>query len=128
MNQDAIEPISVRDRYLADHHSFEVLFAKLLAAIDAQDQESTRSFWRDLDSSLLTHLEIEETHMVPALLRTSERDARVLLQEHAHIRRRLDEIGESIDSNLMRLEAIRDFLDELRAHTESEDRLLYPRE
>ena len=59
--QDVAAPVSIRERFLADHHRLEVLLAQLLAAIDG---------------------------------------------------------------NLVQLEAVRDFLDELRAHTQNEDRLL----
>ena len=119
------ELASIHDRFAADHHRLEVLLAELLAAIDACDDEATKVTWAKFRTALSSHLDIEETHMVPALRLTSERNARVLLEEHRHIRRRLGELDLAISSHLVSLQAVRDFLDELRAHTQSEDRLIY---
>lgn len=102
-----------------------MLFGELLAAFTANDHEAESRLWPDCSSGLRSHLETEETHLIPALRRLSERDARVLVQEHHHIRTRLAEIGAGIDSRSVRLETVRDFIDELRAHAQSEDRLLY---
>lgn len=62
--------------------------------------------------------------MIPELLGAHARDARVLIQEHQHIRTRLMELGGAVESP-RRLGRLRSFLDELRAHARTEDRLLY---
>lgn len=122
---DNKEISAIHERFAADHHRLEVLLAELIAAIDACDEEGTQLTWARFRTALTNHLDIEETHMLPALRLTSERNARVLLEEHRHIRRRLGELDIAIHSHLVSLQAVRDFLDELRAHTQSEDRLIY---
>jgi hypothetical protein len=103
----------------------EVLFGQLLAASTANDHEAESRLWQECSSGLMTHLEAEENHLIPALRRLSERDARVLVQEHQHIRTRLAEIAAGMVSRSVRFETVRDFIDELRAHKQSEARLLY---
>jgi hemerythrin-like domain-containing protein len=118
-------PADVSHRFLLDHKRLEVLLVQLLAAFTANDHEAESRLWQECSSGLRSHLEAEETHLIPALRRLSERDARVVVQEHQHIRTRLAEIGAGIDSRSVRTETVRDFIDELRAHAQSEDRLLY---
>lgn len=118
-------PAVVSRHFLLDHQRLEVLFGRLLAASTANDHEAESRLWTQCSSGLRSHLEAEETHLIPALRRLSERDARVLIQEHHHIRTRLAEIGAGMVSHSVRFETVRDFIDELRAHGRSEDRLLY---
>ncbi len=117
--------VSHRLLFPSDHQRVEVLFGRLLAASTANDHEAARRLWSECSSALMTHLEAEETHLIPALRRVSERDARVLVQEHQHLRTRLVEIGAAIESRRIRFETVRDFIDELHAHAQSEDRLLH---
>jgi hypothetical protein len=116
---------TIRDRFLADHRRLEALLEQLLAAVEANDRDAMTRLWTQFDSSLLAHLEAEERYLFPALFRVCDRDARVLGQEHRHIRSRLAELGVGIDLHTVRLDSTRDFIDELRAHARNEDRLLY---
>lgn len=100
---------------------------RLLEAFADNDRELVSSLWAEFESGLLAHLEAEEKFMIPILLRVSERDARVLIQEHKHIRTQLSELGIGVDLHLVRLEAARSFINELQAHAQHEDSLLYRR-
>ncbi len=117
--------VSHRLLFPSDHQRVEVLFGRLLAASTANDHEVKSRVWSECSSALIAHLEAEETHLIPSLRRVSERDARVLVQEHQHLRTRLVEIGVAIDARSLRFETVRDFIDELHAHAQSEDRLLH---
>jgi len=119
-------PASFRDRFLADHRRLEVLLERLIAAFEANDREDIARLWAELERGLCAHLHEEETRFFPGLLQTSGRTARVLIQEHRHIRARLAELGVALDLHAVRLDVARAFIDELRAHARSEDRLLYP--
>ncbi len=121
----ALMPATIRDRLLADHRRLETLLERLLAAFEANDREDMAQGWTEFESGLLAHLEAEETYLFPALQRASARDASVLIREHRHIRTRLTEIGVALDLHTVRLASARDFVDELRAHSRNEDRLLY---
>lgn len=118
-------PAIVSRRFLVDHQRLEVLLGELLAAVRANDHERESRLWEECKSGLMVHLEAEETHLIPALRRMNERDARVLVQEHHHIRTRLAEIGAGMVSRSVRFETVRNFIDEFRAHERSEERLLY---
>jgi hemerythrin len=123
--EPAASTTPVRDLFLADHQRLAALLMKLIAAFEANDREDVASLWTELESGLLAHLEAEEAIMIPALVRTCARDARVILEEHRHIRSRLAELGVAVDLHTIRVDTARDFIDELRAHAENEDRLMY---
>jgi hypothetical protein len=116
---------AVRDRFLADHRRLEALLDHVVAAFAANDGAETSGLWLEFDSGLLTHLEAEETFLIPELFAVHERSAPVLVQEHRHIRARLTDLGSGVGSHSVRLDSLRSFVDELRAHAQTEDRLLY---
>jgi hemerythrin superfamily protein len=116
---------SICDRFLDDHRRVETGLERLLAVVAANYREDMSRLWTDFDAGLLAHLEAEEKYLIPALSRVCERDARVVVQEHRHIRTRLTELGTAVDLHLVQLSSVRNFIDELRAHAKSEDRLLY---
>lgn len=118
-------PNPVRDRLVADHERLERTFERLIAAFEADDRGGVAESWTEFERELSSHLQAEETWLVPALLRSHPRAARAILEEHGHIRRRLLELGASVDLYAIRLETARAFVDELRAHARHEDRALY---
>jgi hypothetical protein len=115
----------LRDHLLDDHRRIEASIAQLVSACEANDQTRMQELWSDFEPRLLAHLEMEEQHLVPALLDRQGRAARVILEEHRHIRRRLEELGEALDLHQVRLDGLCAFFDELRAHAKTEDRLMY---
>jgi len=125
LTHPAAMPVSIRERFLAEHQRLEDLLERLLAAFAANDREDIARLWTELESGLSAHLHEEETSLFPAVLRASDRTTRVLVQEHRHIRARLAELGMALDLHAVRLEVARAFIDELRAHARNEDRLLY---
>jgi hemerythrin-like domain-containing protein len=50
---------------------------------------------------------------------------RALLEEHKHFRKKLAELSTAVDLHTLRLEPVRDFVDQLRAHARREDSTLY---
>jgi hypothetical protein len=70
-------------------------------------------------------LDAEDTHLIPEFLGLCQRNARVLVQEHRHIRARLADLAREIGVHVVRRGELRNFNDELRAHAQTEDRLLY---
>ncbi len=108
-----------------DHERIEELLEALLAAFDAGDDRATEHAWTALNVALLAHLKAEETYLIPFLERASPRSARVVTQEHRHLRARLTELGGSLSSERSGRANARAFVDELRAHARSEERLLY---
>jgi hypothetical protein len=115
----------IRSHFLADHQRVETLLEALLAALAANDLPNALQAWTGLESGLVAHLGAEETLLIPALLVARERDTRVLVQEHRHIRARLTGLGSGLALGIMRPSTLRDFVDEMRVHAKTEDRLLY---
>ena len=116
---------TVCDQFLGDHRGLEALLDRVIAALVANDTDDAARIWAECCAGLVLHLETEEHHLIPALLRRSEQDARVLALEHRHIRSRLTELSAAIASQQAKPGAIRDFSDELGAHSRNEERLLY---
>ena len=123
--QARLVPVSIREHFLADHLRMEVMFDGLLKAIASNDRDRMQAALAEFETNLSAHMDAEEVHLIPLLQAKAERDARVLIQEHAHIRRRLAELGLAVELHTIRLEIARGFVDEVRAHARSEDRLLY---
>ena len=118
---------SISEHFLADHRRLDALMDQVLEAFADNDRELVAKLWSAFDAGLLAHLDAEEKYMIPVILRASERDARILIQEHKHIRTQLAELGIGIDLHVVRLEVVRTFIDELHAHATHEDALLYQR-
>jgi len=114
-----------RARYRADHDELEARFALLLAAFETNDRDAIAKLWNDFDERLIRHLEAEERLLIPQLFLSSPREARTILEEHRHIRSRLIELGCGVDLHVIRVEAARGFVEELRAHSRHEAEALY---
>jgi hemerythrin-like domain-containing protein len=115
----------VRDRLVQDHERLERVLEQVLAAFEANDREGVATTWAKFDTELLTHLDAEETFLIPTLFRANPRAARSIMEEHRHIRSRLTELGAGVDLHIVRLATARAFIDELRAHARHEDNLMY---
>jgi len=116
---------AVGHRFLEDHDRHTEILERMRVALGQHDDDAASMLWGELCGALLTHLEAEETFLLPELLRGHERDARVLLQEHRHIRTRLNEIGRAVDARTVGTDALRDLADELAAHERHESHALY---
>ena len=115
----------IRSNFLADHRRISTLLETLLAALAASDPPSASKAWKAFEAGLVAHLDAEEKLLIPALLVARERDTRVLVQEHRHIRARVTGLGGGLGLGIMSPSTLLDFMDEMRAHAKTEDRLLY---
>ena len=116
---------TVSEQFLADHRRLKALLERVVSALLANDKDGAARLWAEGCACLVLHLEAEERYLIPPLLRRSEQNARVLVQEHRHIRSRMAELSAAMESRNAGADAIRDFSDEFHAHSRSEDRLLY---
>jgi hemerythrin-like domain-containing protein len=116
---------NLRDRMLADHRKLEGLLEDVVAACEEDDREAFAQAWTRLEALLLNHLRVEERLLIPVLGRMDGISARSILAEHQHIRARLLEIGANVDLHCVRAGTVRACANELRAHAQTEDRLLY---
>ncbi len=116
---------AISRQLLDDHRRMEDLLRRLLAAFEANDREDVRTLWDEFETGLLAHMETEEEHLIPRLIRVNEPDGRALLEEHQLLRRRLTELGLEVDLHTIRLDRALMFIEELRAHSRHEDKWLY---
>jgi hemerythrin superfamily protein len=117
--------VSIRDRFTADHRRLESMIQHVIDVVTSDDRKEISELWDVFDAGLTAHLAAEEKHMFPVLMRRSERDAKALLEEHKLIRERLAQLDAAVDLHVLRLESVREFIDELQAHAAHEDALLY---
>ena len=115
----------IRESLMADHRRLDELLERMLAAISSDDRQDIADTFTELDCRLRTHLEAEERHLVPGLLRVDPRSGRAIMAEHKHIRTRLLELGAAIDLHTIRLSQASAFAGELKAHANHEDSVLY---
>jgi len=80
--------------------------------------------WGDLRAALLQQMDEEERELIPFLAGVSERDVRVIIQEHLHIRDRVSDLDSAFAAGHARPSDLRDLAAVLRAHFRNEQRML----
>lgn len=110
----------------SDHKILERLLERLVAAVEHRSSiHQLKEFWASFENAALTHLEMEETLLMPEFLRSCDRDARSILAEHRHLRSRIAALKASLELGMMSADALRLFGDELHAHAKHEEASLY---
>lgn len=118
-------PALLHDVLLADHRRLEGLLERLLAAFVANDNRQMSTLWTELERGLLAHMETEEAQLLGRLEGAFPFVAEAILRDHQRIRQQLAELGIAVDLHAIRLETARAFFDDLRAHSDREELLLY---
>jgi hypothetical protein len=109
----------------AEHAKLAQLAESVLEAIVAGDRTEAAAAIGLLQSSVLAHLDREETELIPAYARDEPLAASVVMADHAAIRRSLAALDVMTDLHLLRADALKEFLDALAAHAGRENRGLY---
>jgi hemerythrin-like domain-containing protein len=111
---------------LSRHHAeVDERICKLLMRADGGDNHDLATEWNLLEGELARHFDVEERALFPLFARDNPEDVARLRQEHAALRRDLLALGIRADLHLLRAEAVRDFVKDLRAHASREDETLY---
>jgi hypothetical protein len=116
---------TILDTFLADHRRVEDALTRVVVALEACDRERATAEWSGFEREIISHLDAEDTHLIPALLAARPRDAQSLLHEHRHVRRRVVELAGALRNGTLRSEVMRGFVDELSAHVRRETTTLY---
>lgn len=119
------EPTSIRDPFCADHRRLEELLDRVLQMLEVSASNEAAPVWGEFRDALTRHMHAEEVYVIPALTRIEPLEARVLHEEHRHLRRRCAELSAAMARGGVRPEVVRAFADELRAHVSHEVRTLY---
>jgi len=108
-----------------DHQRLRAMLTGLVQEFDEGDPDDLRDAWARFEEGLGAHLGAEERHILPLFERVDPAEAEALRADHASFRKRMQELGVGVDLHAVRLDTIREFADDLRAHAEREDRLMY---
>jgi|GEM_PF-6857047 len=109
----------------ADHDVLEAMAQRVLEMIATNDREDVAAAITELQARVHEHLADEERELLPAYAEHAPEDAASILAEHAAFERALAELDVATDLHLLRLDAVRTFLDGLRAHAARENEGLY---
>jgi hypothetical protein len=107
------------------HNELDEQIANLLLRADGGDCHALAGEWNRFESELGRHFELEEREVLPLFARENPEETAALRQEHGALRRDLLALGIRADLHLLRAEAVRDFVRDLRAHARREDETLY---
>jgi hemerythrin-like domain-containing protein len=111
---------------LPEHHvELEAHFQRLMARCQDGDPIELRCEWSLFERELTEHLDLEEKELIPRFRRDCPAEAAQICREHEEIRMGLAELGIALDLHALRAEAVKEFLDLLRAHVQREEALFY---
>ncbi len=117
---------SIRTILGDDHQRLEESFQTIVTAAGYQDPSEVHEAWQAFERQLLAHLDAEEAHVLPMFSKSQPKEAREILDVHARIRGRLVALAIDLDLHCLKLEQVKSFVDELRAHAAREELVLYP--
>jgi len=109
-----------------EHAGIDEALERLIEAFATGDHEVARAAFRDFDVRLSAHLALEDEVLLPAFATVDIDEAAAIAADHRAIRAKVDELAIGSDLHLVKLPAIRRLAEDLRAHAEREDELLYP--
>jgi hypothetical protein len=122
----ASEPSAVAFAALrAAHDSFDGFASEAIEALRRADRTDVGPIVSALQAAVTTHLDGEERDIIPAYAAYDPRDAEALMASHRAIRRTLAELDVTADLHLIRVDAIRELMRQLRAHADHENNGLY---
>lgn len=108
-----------------EHTRLDATFDALASGFSADPWSAGLTEWKHFEAALLAHMNIEEDLLLPVLARSHPDEAARIREEHASIRRDLDELGLGVELHLISADLIERFIEKLRAHAEREDAMLY---
>lgn len=112
-------------RLAADHDRLDRLFVALLSALRADARDEVIRLWAAFDEGLTRHMDAEEVHVLPALLRFWPEEVDELLREHGSIRAQLADLGVGVDLHELSAAVVEEFVEQLRRHAHREEALAY---
>lgn len=115
----------LRPHLVGDHQKLEVDLGQVAAELEIEDHAKVRALWAPFEARTRVHLDAEDHHLLPSLLRWRKRDAQAIVEEHKLIRGRLSELAQEIAAGKAKVSELRRFCDELRAHARTEELRVY---
>lgn len=113
-------------RLRLEHAGIDEALERLIEAFATGDHEVARTAFRDFDVRLAAHLALEDEVLLPVFATVNAAEAATIAADHRAIRAKVDGLAIGSDLHLVKLPAIRRLAEDLRAHAEREDAILYP--
>jgi polyisoprenoid-binding protein YceI len=117
---------TVRLLLVSDHEHLEWSFQAIVNEAWRGDPADLGERWRSFERELLAHLATEEEDLIRLFGEVQPIEARELMAEHQQIRITATEMGIDLDLHCLRAARVQAFIDQLRAHAQREEQLLYP--
>jgi Hemerythrin HHE cation binding domain len=112
--------------HLARHHAeLDQRAEVLLTAADGGDCHDLAIAWGHFESEVLRHFELEEDELLRRFQPEHPDEIAALTQQHEALRRDVLSLGISADLHTLRADAVRTFIEALRAHGVREEETLY---
>ena len=108
-----------------DHERLDALGERLLAPSLADDRDALARAFGEFEHALLSHMEVEELYLLPALERVDTAEAASLRSDHAKLRRLVAEVSAGVGLGVVREHGVRQVVHFLRSHTAVEELSLY---
>lgn len=119
------EPTKFRDSLSQEHARLDAMLATVLELTHADVRPRLERQWAVFEESLLSHLEAEETLLLPVVAKHDGAFAARIRDEHTKIRALLGEIGVGLELHMVREERMHQLAQFLRDHAAMEEGPLY---
>jgi len=117
--------LNFRDLLSHDHQRLDALLQSVLELTHANVWPELGEQWIAYEGSLLSHLDAEETFLLPGLAKHDDALAARIGDEHTKIRALLTEIGVGLQLHILREERMLELASFLREHAKMEEKPLY---
>lgn len=122
---DFIDPVEAGAFLHGDHDQLTAMAEGVVKAIREGDRDDVAAVITALQRRVLAHLEAEERDLLPPYAKAHPTEAAHLHREHADLREVLAQLDVTTDLHLVRAEAVKALLSQLRAHAVRENASLY---
>jgi hypothetical protein len=119
------KPVSPLSGMHQDHVAIARKLRELAEHAHRGDAAAIHASFEALERALADHLAYEDDRLLPRFAEADPNEAAALRDEHARIRRRLEDLGIALELHTLRAGMIDDFIDLLYRHAVREERALY---
>lgn len=112
---------------LMDHHcALETACQALLAQAYVDDPRQLVLHYRAFERSMLEHIAAEDALLLPAYAEHDPDDARSIRADHVAIQELLFRVGIEVELHSVRVDTVKQLIEQLQAHAAREDATMYP--
>ena len=120
-----VDPVEAGTFLHGDHDQLTEMAEGVVEAIREGDRDDVAAVITALQRRVIAHLEAEERDLLPPYAKAHPTEAAKLHREHTALREALAQLDVTTDLHLVRAEAVKALLSQLRAHAVRENASLY---